>query len=399
MGFLNLLGRISLDASPFHAALRGVGVAAAKTGAELNKNLMKGLGPAAFLTGVGLGGRAIVAYADGMAELADRIRTGTTSAQEWNLAAKMNGEEADFIAQNFQKMEKSLIAASKGQGDSAKSLTALVDDAMRRLQDPTAKVGTESERAAAFLDIFGKSASKVRVVLDDLEKTTVLTMLGGFASEAAIRNVKDYADAWATVGTVLKSIGAEAISPGGLLATLTSGQAGFGSLGALFRLAGGAGLINRTLAGAAPKAGGDSDRAGKDAGQQIAKVLDRARELQERNRISQLTDEERLNELVMEREEAMNRIAINGEERAKKELDLAENDAEFIALKRNLDKVKSTDSRSQANSILSNALSSVGNFLGQSTNSPQLRELSEQTKTLKSIDNKIQPGQGLAFPL
>jgi hypothetical protein len=384
---------ITLNAAPFHATLKTAGISAAKFGDTLKKNVASAIGPTALVASAGIASKAIMDYADEMGELADRLRTGTAAAQEWNLAARLNGQGADFAAANFQKMEKALIAASEGDAKATRSLKALgiqmnevktitVDQAMRRIATTTEGAGDQSERAAAFLDIFGKSASKLRVVLDDLAKSEAFTKLGIFADDGAIRNVKAYADAWTVVGVALKSAGTKAASPGSILSTLAQLGPG-GGLASLAKAFGLSEFLNKKIAGALPPIE-EPERKGKDKAEAIAKAVEKAESIREKNRQAALSDEQRLNELAKEREAIFARIAKGAEQRAQKDLDLVQNEAEIIAIKKRLDKPDTVANRTR--NIQSDSLSSIGNFLGQSTNTPQIKALSEQTKVLKDIE-------------
>ena len=56
------------------------------------------------------------------------------------------------------------------------------------------------------------------------------------------------------------------------------------------------------------------------------------------------------------------------------------------------------DRESIGNRILSDSLISIGNFIGSSSNSPQLKQLSEQTALLPEIRQNTR-GRSVDFPL
>lgn len=121
-----------------------------------------------------------------------------------------------------------------------------------------------------------------------------------------------------------------------------------------------------------------------------AAIQKQADDATEKNRLAALSDEERMNELVQEREKIFQRIATNAEERAQKELDLRKNEADLMSLS----KTKPPTNSGNAFSIAESSFGRIGAFTGAAARAampPGIRELIasqtrlEQALTIKGI--------------
>jgi hypothetical protein len=135
--------------------------AVAKLGAQLTTAASAGLGALAF---------RMADVVDKTGDAADRLGTTTAALSELRYAAKLTGSETETLDAALTKMNINLGKAVTEGGPVADVLNRLGLDArtlaeqdpteaFRTIADKIAKLGTEAERSAAEVAIFGKSGA------------------------------------------------------------------------------------------------------------------------------------------------------------------------------------------------------------------------------------------------
>lgn len=121
----------------------------------------------------------------------------------------------------------------------------------------------------------------------------------------------------------------------------------------------------------------------------------------EKNRASQLTDEEKLQELMAQRLQLQHDIlfALTEEDTLRIRLKQAQTEGEILKLDSRISKDTAADRTFLKPISLSDSLSSIGNFLGTNPASPQMKELSTQTQVLRKIEQNTARQAESPFPL
>ncbi|RSU77417.1 hypothetical protein BRX37_06050 [Sphingomonas sp. S-NIH.Pt3_0716] len=117
--------------------------------------------------------RAAFDYADSIVDLADRTGATTKSIQELRYAAQMTGSDfasADGALEKFAKNLGTAQSGGKAMGEVFKSLgvtSSDFDQALRETIDGISKLPTVSQRNAAALQVFGKSAGTLTALMGE----------------------------------------------------------------------------------------------------------------------------------------------------------------------------------------------------------------------------------------
>jgi hypothetical protein len=411
MAILSLLARLGLDKSGFDAGMS----AATKSVSSFGKQVAGSFGAAAVAAGVAALTRSAINYADEMQELSERLSTSTKGAQEWSLAAQLNGKDAEFVASNFQKMEKALNEANLGNKDSVRSLQALgitmaeirsigVDEAMRKAADAINGSGNEAGKSAAMLDLFGKSATKMKVVFQDLGTANKLS--GLFPTDAEVNNVKQAADATDVFFNLLKGYVVQKISPGSILRTM------FGTvmpvlnalqLPGMKQSVGGmlGDKINETIAGM-NKAGDDAS-ASREAFlrmQRMQSMAEQISKVQEQIDDKGLSNEEKRVRLTEQRAAIMDRLRDieapgpqSQELRQQAILELLQNERDIVNLPENETAAKKAAARAAFHGPEGTRLGSIGGSLGAASNRGE-QMASEALRVQKEVRDVLR-GSGI----
>ena len=417
MGLLNILGQVSLDTGQFHAALEAAELSAHGFGKVLKKNLAETIGPLVAIEATREALKSFVEYAEQIHHLSEEIGANTDVTQRWNFAARLSGKEATFVSQIFYRMEKALADATAGSGKMQKALADLgipladirnitADEALRRVGEKLHESGNEAEKTAARIEIFGKSAATVIPILENISRTDLFSKLGLFPSQDQIQNVRLYAEAWGTVGLAIKAAGAKAISPGSLITSSLSALAP--GLLLAGRAVGLGGRIDKFLAGQhKPEPGMDRDiidpevleaaKAHMAIQDRIVKMEKEANELDEKTRISKLSDKEKIVEIereILEIYKAREGFEKDSEAYAKATLDIAK-----LRLEDQL--LLNQENKKENLHPLTNTLRSIGNFLGSANDNGTVDKLDSMDKKLEAIrqNTASQARMGSAFPL
>ncbi|WP_434404779.1 hypothetical protein [Sphingobium sp. DN12] len=117
--------------------------------------------------------KAAFDYADDIVDLADRTGATTKSIQELRYAAQMTGSDfasADGALEKFAKNLGTAQSGGKAMGETFKDLgvtSSNFDAALRQTIDGISKLPTTSQRNAAALEIFGKSAGTLTALMGE----------------------------------------------------------------------------------------------------------------------------------------------------------------------------------------------------------------------------------------
>ena len=115
-------------------------------------------------------------YGDAIVDLADRTGATTKTIQEFRYAAQMSGSSVENADAAVEKFAKNLGAAQNGNKAFAKTFADLgvtstdTDKAMRQTMDGISKLGTVTQRNQKTMEIFGKSAGDLTVLMGDGSK-------------------------------------------------------------------------------------------------------------------------------------------------------------------------------------------------------------------------------------
>jgi len=110
-------------------------------------------------------------FADGIVDLSDRVNVSTKTLQEFRYAAQMSGSSVESADAALEKFGKNLGNAIGGNKAMAKAFADLgvtsqdTDTALKQTMDGISKLGTVTERNAKTIQIFGKSAGDLTVLM------------------------------------------------------------------------------------------------------------------------------------------------------------------------------------------------------------------------------------------
>jgi hypothetical protein len=449
MGLLSLIGSITLNNSQFTSKLKESQTLAGKAGQNIGDAMKRNI--AGALGGLGIFNelRKAVQYASEIADKSARLDIDTTSLQEIDFGAQMAGSSLEALGPVFNALAKARKAAMKDvAGEEAVSFRSLgvsiADLKSKRLEDLFFQIGHSLKDAsdgqqlfADGLKVLGKSGGDVVQMFRAgmPEAVEHFRKLGIAISPEAVKRLDDYGDKWSELGFKIRSAASVAADGASRLHGVLAGvidrtstlmnillvpskdlKGGSGSK--LTELAMFFGAKEGSRRGMEFKRGdglggfkspslesvmaGDFDK-GDQSNQQIGRLIQLQEKLNEA-KFQQLTDTQKRVALLKQIEEFEIRIALI---KAGRFLGLGGNElllgqqAEMQAAKAKLFGIENQNQpANKKRSMFTDSLSEIGNFLGQSTNTPQMRILSEQHKTLKDIErNTKQKSKGLDVPL
>lgn len=180
MAILSLLAKLGLDKTGFDAGMASASKTVAGFGADLKGRLGAAFGVGAMLALA----RETIAYGDSLKELGERLGVTSLEAQQFALASKLGGADAEFFATKFDKLKKAMSEAISGGknpfaafGLSVERLSQMKpSDVIRELADQMNAVGVSADKNKPLVDIFGKGASKMINILRDLENAKAGTI-------------------------------------------------------------------------------------------------------------------------------------------------------------------------------------------------------------------------------
>lgn len=363
MPTLRLNAILGLVKTGFDAGMADANKQVSRFGSGLKSQLMGALGAAGFLKLA----KDAIEYGDSMDELAERLSVTRQQAQLYSIAARLGGADSEFFAMKFEKLRKAMSGDS-GLLDIFNIKAGGPVEALQALADKIQTTGLNAEQATKFVEIFGKGSGRLINVLGDLKNAGQGTAL---LSDKDIEKLKRADDLFVKMGHNLKVLGSMLfVGPSDI------SDSWFGKLLGLKQASGGAktkldegGFVDRQ------EAVEEAAKAHMATQDRILRIEKESAEISERTRVSQLSQDERRNELIAEREKLFSTIAKTEEERFQKELDLKKNEAEIVAIA--VKKNKHGRSR-----IEDSALGSIGAFTGGNT---QANGQMQVFQTLKEI--------------
>ena len=115
-------------------------------------------------------------YGDAIVDLADRTGATTKTIQEFRYAAQLSGSSIENADAAVEKFAKNLGAAQNGNKAMAKTFADLkvtstdTDTALRQTMDGISKLGTVTARNQKTIELFGKSAGDLTLLMGDGSK-------------------------------------------------------------------------------------------------------------------------------------------------------------------------------------------------------------------------------------
>lgn len=173
----SLIVDLALESRNFIAGMRQAQAQTASTSSAISSamNMAKGAvaGFAGIMTVDFLKDQTLKAfdYADAIVDLADRTGISTKMLQEFRYAAQMSGSSVESADAAVDKFAKNLGAAQNGNKAMAASFHELgvtstdTDTALRQSMDGISKLGTITQKNQKSVELFGKSAADMTVML------------------------------------------------------------------------------------------------------------------------------------------------------------------------------------------------------------------------------------------
>jgi hypothetical protein len=365
MPILKLLAQLGLDKTGFDAGVDAADKKVKRFGSDLKSTLAGAFGAAAVTAFV----KSIIETGGHIKDLSDRLGVGTDEVQEFGLAAQLGGQDAEIFARAIEKIRVAMVkGADKGEnplsvfGITMQQLKS--GDAvgiLRQLAVQLENFAGSAEQTKALMDVFGaKGAGAVVNMLRELKNAKDELKF----TREEIEKLDRAGDSLIKLWGRLKVLGASLfIHPD---APLQKGGMALASAGLPDGLDG-------------VEAAKTAEIAAKAHMATQGRILDIEKEIKkttEENRVENLNAQERLLDLAMQREAIFSRIAKTDEQRAQKQLDLANNEKAIIGLNKKEKIFGAT--------IGESSLGSIGAFTGPATNNSK-----SQVEILNRIHNDL----------
>jgi len=213
--------------------VKGLNAAAGKLKAFGNN--VASIGKKMMLGGVGLVGSLFGAskvYADvgsKIKDMSDRTGMGAVAIQELAYAAEQSGTDMGALEVGVKKMQRAIVEAGQGVkgpvdalaaiGLSAQQLAGLAPDKQLALiGDRLLKINDPAEKAAAAIELFGRSGTMLLPMFEDLDALQKEFRKKGLGMSAEdVAAAEAYGDALSTLG---KSFRAIVVAVGGAVAPM-----------------------------------------------------------------------------------------------------------------------------------------------------------------------------------
>jgi hypothetical protein len=186
--------------------------------------LKLGAAGAALGAGLAVATKKALEFADNIAKTADKVGLSTDALQKYRYAADLAGVSNNELDKAFDKLNKSIgESISDGTGAAFDAFTQLglqADLASGKLRgtepvflavaDAISRVKDQSQRAALLADLFGRSGTKLAVLMrngkgDIKAAADELENFGGVIKEGTLRNSENAIDAITRLTTLLKT--------------------------------------------------------------------------------------------------------------------------------------------------------------------------------------------------
>lgn len=377
MAILKLIAQLGLDKTGFDAGMAAAGKQVNQFGAGLKSQLAGAFSAAAVTAFV----KSIIDTGSEIKDLSDRLGVSAKDVQEFGMAAKLGGQDADVFARSLEKIR---LASSKGGGQlgifgvTPEQMAAGVP-ALRQLAIALESFSGDPSQTSALADVFGsKGMGQTINMLRELKGAGSGTL---FFSDEDVENADRFGDAMTKVWNNIK-----------VFAT----NQGFAKGSTWRKLFG----IKDPSSPEKVKTGNlpvpDEKEIEIAAKAQMAtqdrllKMEAETADITERNRVSQLSNEERINELIQNRIELQRQLqfALTDEEVATNRLKTAKTDAELIALTQR----RTTPAKARFG-IEESALGRVGAFTGAAAAASVTPGQAQQIRAIEMLrEQMIQKG-------
>jgi len=375
-GLFNLIFRLGTDNTDFN---RGLGEATARANTAA-RGMTAGFTRAfASLFAAGALTKQIIDLGGEVKDLSDRLGVSVEEVQEFSLAARLGGQDAGTFARAIERIRLAMVEGASGKNPLAQFGITLQElqsgDAvgiLRKLSEALKDTAMSADQFKSLVDVMGaRGAGGVINMLKELQNAK-----GSFLTKEEVDLLDRGGDALTKFWTNLKLMGAKFI----FLDEKAKVQLGLRK--------------QAPAAGALPAVEGIEAQMAleKKTTEDLAKLRQETDELNEKNRRAQLTDEERLNELLMERTELIRRLQFALDEKGAAEIQfqLAQNAAGLLVAQKALAPGAFSLPSSRGLPRNTDALLSVGNFLGSAPDSELSRRMEQQTRELKAIRAAIE---------
>lgn len=377
MGFLSLVGRLSLDSSDWHAKIQGT----KQSVNELKSNL------AQFVTvsTVAFQAKKIIDYAAKIQDLSEQTGVGVERLQELDYALSQSGSSAEGAKRALIKLGEARRKALADPGskeakefkllgiDSAQ-LASLRDsgDLFVRLSDSIKDVKVDSNSIPVVLDLIGKKNAEVLPAMAaglraSAEEARRLDLILG---QDVIESLDDVGDQITTVVAAIRKPFAEVINF--FLTALDSIQIG------IKRIA----LAYVETVNAITQKNPFAPKSVKETTQLQAEAV-----REEFDKQFNAFLDRRDPEVIAKTREAKKARADRKRQFTIEELTVDN------------DPTQKKAARSAADNVLSDSLTKIGNFLGGTTQSPQVQQLIKVNELLRRIEQNTGKNNGLQVPL
>ena len=372
MGLLNIIGRLDLNAAPFHTALKGAEKAVSQTAGSFGGQLKGALAGALSVAAVANMIRGVVDATNRIKDLSEQYAITTDEVQKADFALSQSGQEFENLASAMNKLAQARRDAVEGNKELRETF-AKYGIEIAKLNDPQVRNFDLLNQIAAASGRFNLTARE-QVELTDLLGIKNLKLINTMREMATVKPPKLFQQQdIEAIDKLFKSL---------QLLKLEAQASVSGPLGFLADAArGGIRGVVGFLTGQVPEGSDVKKRSGGIKGrfELLADLFD---ETAIRGRMAKPFAEAIANGFKMGIPAAEQGPLFEIDKKAKEE-------REFRIAK-------------GKNSLtpLSDSLTSVGNFLGANPNAETRNQLNEANRTLKSIDRKLTEQRGGAnFPL
>ena len=381
MGLLNLVGRLSLDGAPFHAALKGVKGSVAGLSQSLNSTLGGRVAALVSVGAIAAATKNLIQYGSEINDTSQRIGVGTDELQRFVFAAKQNGAGIEEITSAFRNLAKARQEAMQDpKGEQAQAFTAVGIDAA-------------ALKAGNLAQMFRQVGKAIQDVNFGAGEQPLVEKLMGRSAGALIPmfvdGLDDAAKAADEVGAVLEASVITRLDDVGdkideiIAATRKPMAEGFSTIADGFLSA--FKTVQEVTTGVGAGIGAWWE-AWKDGGMQAEDQL----------KVFMDGWVENQRDLDADALDAKDKIAVKRQEKVTKRANRVKKPFEFGGAASGIGTAWTQDN---AMSPTKDSLTSIGNFLGADTGSKQLKELSEITRQLKAIEKNTGKTGNSGFPL
>lgn len=382
MSILSIFAKLGLDKSGFDAGMDAATKKASQFGGSLKSHIAGAFSVAAMAALT----RETIEYGDSLEEVAVQLNITTKEAQQYAIASKLGGADISFFTDKWIKLQNSMRIAIAGGKNPFSSFGIGIEQlermnasqVIRVLIDNLNDAGNSTQTTMAAFDMFGRGSGKMINILKDVDNAARGTLFFSDDMQARLQNADDI---------IVKAGNNAKVAWGWVLNKMMQPKNWFLS------------AINPALAmlpddAAAKKKDRAADPVGVAENQEkeeanldrILKLREQANDLNERTRQSQLTKEERINELLEERVEIERQLGLKlGDEAdAVLALERAKIDSELSMINKAKDK-----GGGGAFKIHETAFGRIGAFTGAASQAAMPPGAREQLNALLEIHRTL----------